>query len=211
MSEDNEKTNDAYVEMEATKLTCDVLCSLIASSGGSNGENGSMDSSDKATKTSKRSCPKQLQLPLFLSKTYHMIDKCDQDVACWSESGDNFVVKDVDKFSCTVLPLYFKHSNFSSFARQLNFYGFRKLRSEAILTSELDPRTADYIRFYHEHFQRGKPQLLSNIKRATKAEQHSKDDLESLKQEVLSLREELQGVKSEYNRKITELSNPSVP
>jgi hypothetical protein len=34
------------------------------------------------------------------AETYHMIDKCDQDVACWSESGDNFVVKDVDKFSC---------------------------------------------------------------------------------------------------------------
>ena len=28
-----------------------------------------------------------------------MIDKCDPDVACWSESGDNFIVKDVDKFS----------------------------------------------------------------------------------------------------------------
>ncbi len=72
MSEDNEKTNDAYVqlEQEATKLTCDVLCSLIASTSGGpcNGENGSMDSSEACkTKTSKRSCPKQLQLPLFLS------------------------------------------------------------------------------------------------------------------------------------------------
>lgn len=28
-----------------------------------------------------------------------MIDRCDSDVASWSESGDNFVVKDVDKFS----------------------------------------------------------------------------------------------------------------
>lgn len=28
-----------------------------------------------------------------------MIDKCDPEVACWSEGGDNFIVKDVDKFS----------------------------------------------------------------------------------------------------------------
>lgn len=29
-----------------------------------------------------------------------MIDRCDSQVASWSESGDNFVVKDVEKFSC---------------------------------------------------------------------------------------------------------------
>jgi len=28
-----------------------------------------------------------------------MIEKCDQDVACWSESGDNFVVKNLEEFS----------------------------------------------------------------------------------------------------------------
>lgn len=28
-----------------------------------------------------------------------MIDKCDPEIATWSETGDNFVVKDLDKFA----------------------------------------------------------------------------------------------------------------
>jgi hypothetical protein len=32
-----------------------------------------------------------------------MIDRCDADIADWSEAGDNFVIKNADKFSnvCT--------------------------------------------------------------------------------------------------------------
>ena len=60
---------------------------------------------------------------LLPTETYHMIDKCDTDIATWSETGDNFVVKNVEQFAHSVLPMYFKHNNFSSFARQLNFYG----------------------------------------------------------------------------------------
>jgi len=98
--------------------------------------------------------PKQHQLPMFLTKTYHMIDRCDREIATWSIAGDNFVVKDVEKFAKAILPMYFKHSNFSSFARQLNFYGFRKLKAEPILTADYDARTASYVRFFHEKFQK---------------------------------------------------------
>lgn len=135
-----------------------------------------------------------------------MIDRCDPEIATWSPTGDNFVVKNVDKFASSVLPLYFKHSNFSSFARQLNFYGFRKLRSDPILTNDVDPRTACYVRFYHEKFQKNRPEFLHQIKRATKSDQQSKDDVDGLKSEVWKLRECVQTMSAEMDRKLAEMS-----
>ena len=46
-----------------------------------------------------------------------MIDTCDPEVACWSEDGETFVVKDPVKFERTIIPQFFKHSKFSSFVR----------------------------------------------------------------------------------------------
>ena len=62
------------------------------------------------------------------------------------------------------------------------------------------------MRFYHEHFQKGKPELLQHIKRATKAEQHAKDDVETLRIEICSLKEQLRTTVSDYDRKLAELS-----
>jgi len=135
-----------------------------------------------------------------------MIDRCEATIATWSDAGDNFVVKNVEKFASSVLPLYFKHSNFSSFARQLNFYGFRKLRTDPILTSDVDPRTACYVRFYHEKFQKDQPELLHQIKRATKSDQQSKDDVESLKGEVAKIKECMNNMSADFDRKLAEMS-----
>jgi hypothetical protein len=33
-----------------------------------------------------------------------MIDRCDDEIATWSESGENFVVKNVEKFACVSAP-----------------------------------------------------------------------------------------------------------
>lgn len=51
------------------------------------------------------------------TETYHMIDTCDPSVACWSEDGETFVVKDPIKFEKQIIPQFFKHSKFSSFVR----------------------------------------------------------------------------------------------
>ncbi len=135
-----------------------------------------------------------------------MINRCDPDVALWAEDGESFVVKNVEKFATNVLPQYFKHSNFSSFARQLNFYGFRKLKAEPILTADYDARTASYVRFYHENFQKGKPELLSNIKRATKSDVQSKDDVEQLRVELHQTTEQMNNMAVEFERKLTEIT-----
>lgn len=163
-----------------------------------------------ASISSKRKKPssatKQHQLPMFLTKTFHMIDRCDPEISTWSEAGDNFVVKNVEKFASAILPQYFKHSNFSSFARQLNFYGFRKLKAEPILTADYDARTASHVRFYHEHFQKGKPELLCHIKRATKSDVQSKDDVEQLRVELHQAIELMNNMSMEFDRKLTEIT-----
>ena len=59
----------------------------------------------------------------FLRKCYEMVDNESTDsIISWNETNDSFVISDMTQFSVVLLPKYFKHSNFSSFMRQLNIY-----------------------------------------------------------------------------------------
>lgn len=62
-------------------------------------------------------------LPPFLVKTYDMVDDPSTDsTVSWTSSNKSFVVLNPPEFSSVLLPKFFKHSNFSSFIRQLNTY-----------------------------------------------------------------------------------------
>lgn len=103
------------------------------------------------------------QVATFISKLWGILSQQDYaHLISWSEKGSTFVVKDVGKFSRDVLPHYFKHSNFNSFVRQLNLYGFRKMaRPEYGSLSKT--MAEDSMEFWHTHFshtQRGNLHLI---------------------------------------------------
>ncbi|KAL2261736.1 hypothetical protein VTK26DRAFT_3478 [Humicola hyalothermophila] len=63
----------------------------------------------------------------FIHKLYSMLeDKAIQHLISWTPNAESFVMQPSHEFS-KVLASYFKHTNISSFVRQLNMYGFHKV------------------------------------------------------------------------------------
>ncbi|CAA0830793.1 Heat stress transcription factor B-2a [Striga hermonthica] len=97
--------------------------------------------------------PASGSLTPFLTKTYQLVDDREiDDVISWNADGSTFIVWDTSEFARELLPKYFKHNNFSSFIRQLNTYGFRKVMP-------------DRWEFFNEYFRRGERKLLHDIHR----------------------------------------------
>lgn len=174
-----------------------------------------------------------VEVPIFLRKTYHMVDTCDSKIACWSEDGETFIVKQPKIFESKIIPQFFKHNKFSSFVRQLNFYGFRKIKfSDTIkIDTELEAETANYWRFRHEKFLKGRPDLLVDIKRSnstsvtekkgTKSQHEPQEEISDLKNEVDVLKDRiakmtqdidaLTGLVSKVNLNAKKEEAPSTP
>ncbi|XP_047959107.1 heat stress transcription factor B-3 [Salvia hispanica] len=115
--------------------------------------------------------------PPFLLKTYMLVEDPEtDDVVSWNADGTAFVVWQPAEFARDLLPTLFKHSNFSSFVRQLNTYGFHK-----VATNRWE--------FSNDKFRKGERDQLCEIRRrkawynkpqqnvqATEARPQSKDE-----------------------------------
>mmetsp|Transcript_27829 Transcript_27829/g.57947 ORF Transcript_27829/g.57947 Transcript_27829/m.57947 type:complete len:785 (+) Transcript_27829:100-2454(+) len=112
-----------------------------------------------ATKTNSKSVCSTDTFPV---KTHHLIvhlDKHNPGIAAFSADGSSFEVYDQVTFSQQYLPQYFKHSNWGSFVRQLNLYGF---------TSSRPKDNSDVQVWRHEYFHRDITDSVRKIKRSKK-------------------------------------------
>lgn len=103
----------------------------------------------------------------FVRKLHRMLeDPSHQDVARWSKDGDTFLVVEGEKFTRSILPKHFKHSNMSSFIRQLNKYDFHKVKP----TTDSDGNNlSNVLEFKHPFFRRDSKDDLDNIRRKAPA------------------------------------------
>ncbi|CEG46219.1 hsf-type dna [Plasmopara halstedii] len=171
------------------------------------------DSLDTPESSERNKRPRREEAALFLEKTYELLERCPSDVASWTIKGDSFVVKQPAVFAEHVIPTYFKHRKFSSFVRQLNLYGFRKVRatSASALIDDIetgveeDASPKDWWEFRHERFVRGRRDLLCEIRRRSPSDTRvstplgigipvERVEFDELRVEVSGLREEMQKI-----------------
>ncbi|CAB9526770.1 stress transcription factor A [Seminavis robusta] len=100
------------------------------------------------------------RMPNFPAKVHAILSRSDlTDIISWLPHGRSFLVLKPREFESKVLPVYFKHSKITSFIRQANGWGFRRVM-----------QGPDRNSYYHPRFLRGLPHLCKQMKRPAKSQ-----------------------------------------
>ncbi|RHY34916.1 hypothetical protein DYB32_000589 [Aphanomyces invadans] len=105
--------------------------------------------------TGPRSKKRDVGVPKFLRSLFEMLETEDTQIISWTLDGASVQVLDRHTLESHILPKYFKHSKFTSFQRQLNYFGFKK---------NTKFRSHMYT-FTHPYFRQNRKDLLSKITR----------------------------------------------
>lgn len=94
----------------------------------------------------------------FPFKVYRMLNKVEQEgnesIVSFNPDGSSFKIHKPNDFATKIMPEFFTTSRMSSFQRQLNLYGFRRINEGK-----------DKGSYCHEFFKRGQMSLCRKIKR----------------------------------------------
>ncbi|XP_026999707.1 heat shock factor protein 5-like [Tachysurus fulvidraco] len=106
----------------------------------------------------------------FPSKLWHLVNDPQICSICWNDSGEGILICQ-EAFEAEVLSTadkqtnkYFKTTDFISFVRQLNLYGFRKVHQDYEISLK---QVSTMHHFHNPNFKRSNPELLVNLKRLT--------------------------------------------
>ncbi|KAG1703095.1 hypothetical protein DVH05_008007 [Phytophthora capsici] len=114
--------------------------------------------SSSTSSSSSEPVPKRGWVAPFLLHLHQMLRREDEKIIRWAEDGMAFQILDKDAMATQILPKYFKNKNFSSFQRQLNYFGFRKWSKAR----------AQFPTYSREHFTRDNFSEMSLVKRQSK-------------------------------------------
>lgn len=91
----------------------------------------------------------------FPERLHDMLSKTKvPETVGWAPHGRCFLVRKPKEFESQVMPMYFNHTKLTSFQRQLNLYGFKRIT-----------KGVDRGAYYHELFLRGRPRLCTRMRR----------------------------------------------
>lgn len=102
-----------------------------------------------------------MNIPKFIRRLYKEALDPTNNYVEWSSDGEKIRIIDKEKFIKHTLPKLSKTKEYSTFVRQLNIYGFIKLKND---------KNDEIEEYYNCFFKRDEPQLMTYIKRLKKIE-----------------------------------------
>ncbi|RLN48586.1 hypothetical protein BBJ29_008662 [Phytophthora kernoviae] len=113
--------------------------------------------------------PAAKEVAPFLRSLRKILEVESNIILRWTPDGQAFEIHDMQRMTTTVLPKYFKHSKYTSFQRQLNYFNFRKwTKSKAVVCT-----------FSNPNFVRDQPALTWRITRKKSLHGHQTKTEES--------------------------------
>ncbi|KAL8969405.1 MAG: hypothetical protein Q9183_002010 [Haloplaca sp. 2 TL-2023] len=135
-------------------------------------------------------------------------DPSYSQVVRWGDDGDSFVVLENERFTKSILPKHFKHSNFASFVRQLNKYDFHKVRHNNEDTGQ-SPYGPGAWEFKHPEFKANNKDSLDNIRRKAPAPRKSNvqsgeetmptQQMDLVNSQLVATQQQLEQLQQRYN------------
>merc|ERR1711981_98489 len=110
----------------------------------------------------RRTWDEQKSFSTFPEILHHLLEEVEtsnrdelKSIISWEPHGYAFKVRDKKRFMLLIMPKYFRTDQYPSFQRNLNHYGFMRLRGEGSSKGA----------YFHESFLRGMASRVSSMRR----------------------------------------------
>lgn len=138
---DFSSVNDRIIH-ERSSFVGETLQSIVIKGGATDPDD--VVTVEPVTNRGTRTFPKKLMEMLSVPMISHCLT--------WLPHGRSFIVNNPDEFMTEVYPRFFKATQYKSFLRQLNLWGFKRIT-----------KGNDSGAYYHQFFLRGMPNLVKKM------------------------------------------------